>query len=154
MGIFTCHQLHRGTLGRTIQSKFFCTSSKPPSQNYSAPIQNHPVKILLHQFKITQSKFFCTSSKSRSQNYSAAVQNHPVKIILHQNQHTRELISTRKTSHKHSNKDLSRLRYTLTWHASKYKVHKLHQRYILYIIFYTSSKHVTKLLTKRCVSQN
>ena len=43
---------------------------------------------------------------------------------------TRELISARKTSHKHSNKDLSRL---LTWHVSKYKVglHKLHQSYIL-----------------------
>ena len=27
-----------------------------------------------------------------------------------QNQHTRELISARKTSHKHNNKDLSRLR--------------------------------------------
>ena len=44
---------------------------------------------------------------------------------------TRELISARKTSHKHNNKDPSRL---LTWHVSKYNVglHKLHQRYILY----------------------
>ena len=34
------------------------------------------------------------------------------------NQLTRELISARKTSHKHS------------WHDSKYKVHKLLQRHI------------------------
>ena len=33
---------------------------------------------------------------------------------------TRELISVRKTSHKYSNKHLSRLRVTLTWHACKY----------------------------------
>ena len=46
-----------------------------------------------------------------------------------QNQPTRELTSARKTSHKHSNKDLSRLR--LLWHSSKYKAHKLHQRYTL-----------------------
>jgi len=48
-----------------------------------------------------------------------------------QYQHTRELISAQKTSHKH-NKDRSRLQQ-LTWHANKYKVHKLHQRYILKI---------------------
>ena len=39
-----------------------------------------------------------------------------------QNQQTRELISAQKKSHKHSNKD---------WYANKYKIHKLHQRYIL-----------------------
>ena len=33
-------------------------------------------------------------------------------------------------SHRHYNKDLSQLHLTLTWHASKYKVHKLHQSYI------------------------
>ena len=63
------------------------------------------------------------------------------------NQHTRELISapirntntTRNTStlqyeHKYSNKEHQRPEsptVTLTWHACKYKVHKLHQRYIL-----------------------
>ena len=47
------------------------------------------------------------------------------------NQQTRELISSRKTSHKHNNKDPSHLAVTLTRHASnlKYKVHKLHLRY-------------------------
>ena len=56
-------------------------------------------------------------------------------IIIHlaylaRNQHTRELISARKTSHKHSNKDSSPT-VILTWHASKYKIHKLHQGYML-----------------------
>ena len=37
-------------------------------------------------------------------------------------------ISTRKTSHKHNNKDLSHLQQ-LTWHVSQHKVHKLHHRY-------------------------
>ena len=41
----------------------------------------------------------------------------------------RELTSPRKTSHEHNNKDPSRLRW-LTWHASKYNVHKLHHRHI------------------------
>ena len=36
----------------------------------------------------------------------------------------RELISARNTQHEHNDKDL-----ILTWHACKYKVHKLHQRY-------------------------
>ena len=36
---------------------------------------------------------------------------------------TRELISTRKTSHKDNNKALSRLTVTLTWHECKYRVH-------------------------------
>ena len=50
--------------------------------------------------------------------------------MLVQTQHTRELISTWKTSHKH-NKDLSRLGYLSpgTWY--KYKVDKLHKRYSL-----------------------
>ena len=48
-----------------------------------------------------------------------------------QNQHTRELISAQKRSHKHNSKDQSCLQ-TLTWHSSKYKVHKLHQRYVLF----------------------
>ena len=43
-----------------------------------------------------------------------------------QHQHTRELINARNTQHKYSNKGLSRLQVTLTWHACKYKVHKLH----------------------------
>ena len=48
------------------------------------------------------------------------------------NQHTRELISARNTKHKYNKKDLIKSpRVTLTWHACKYKVHKLHQRYIL-----------------------
>ena len=53
---------------------------------------------------------------------------------LVKNQHTRELISTWKNSHKHSNKDPppppQSPTVTLTWHANRYKVHKLHQRYI------------------------
>ena len=52
---------------------------------------------------------------------------------LVKNQHTRELISTWKNSHKHSNKDPPPPQsptVTLTWHANRYKVHKLHQRYI------------------------
>ena len=44
---------------------------------------------------------------------------------LVQNQHVRELISARNKQHKHNDKDL-----ILTWHACKYKVHKLHQRYM------------------------
>ena len=46
-----------------------------------------------------------------------------------QNQQTRQIISAGKTSHKHNNKDLIRPYGNLTWHASKYKVLKLHQRY-------------------------
>ena len=53
---------------------------------------------------------------------------HPV-----QNQPTRELISTQKTSHRHS-KDLSPT-VTLPWHACKYKVCKLHQWCILMHLF-------------------
>ena len=51
-----------------------------------------------------------------------------------QNQHTRELINTRKASHKHDNdKDLTESpTVTLTWHACKYKVHKLHKRMYLW----------------------
>ena len=44
---------------------------------------------------------------------------------LTQNRQTQELIITRKTSHKHRNKDMSHLR-SFTWHASEFKVHKLH----------------------------
>ena len=37
-----------------------------------------------------------------------------------------------KTSHEHDNKDPAESpAVTLAWHASKYKVHKLHQRYVL-----------------------
>ena len=53
---------------------------------------------------------------------------HPV-----QNQPTRELISTQKTSHRHS-KDLSPT-VTLPWHACKYKVCKLHQWCIIMHLF-------------------
>ena len=51
---------------------------------------------------------------------------------LVQNQHTRELISAQKTSHKHDNKRPESPTVTLAWHACKCKVHKLHQRYILW----------------------
>ena len=44
------------------------------------------------------------------------------------NQQTRELISAQKTSLKHNNKDPESPRVTFNWHASKSKVHKLHQR--------------------------
>ena len=54
-----------------------------------------------------------------------------IRNVTRENQHARELISAEKTSHKHNNKDLSRLLVTLTWHACKYKVHKLHHRHIL-----------------------
>ena len=90
--------------------------------------------------------------------YTGRIWNRTRPRALVQNQHTRELISARSTSHKHNNKDLCNspgmrvtTRYinstrvtaskphqrpesptvTFTWHASKYKVHKLHQRYIL-----------------------
>ena len=48
-------------------------------------------------------------------------------------QHTRELISARKASHKLM---IQKQRpesptVTLTWHASKYKIHQLHQKCIL-----------------------
>ena len=44
----------------------------------------------------------------------------------------RSLISARKTSQKHNNKDLIESpTVTVTWHASKYKVHKPYQRHIL-----------------------
>ena len=48
-------------------------------------------------------------------------------VIKVPNQHTRELISTRNTSTKQRHESAT---VTLTWHACKYKVHKLHQRYI------------------------
>ena len=54
-----------------------------------------------------------------------------IRKVTRENQHARELISAQKTSHKHNNEDLSRLLVALTWHACKYKVHKLHQRRIL-----------------------
>ena len=57
------------------------------------------------------------------------------------NQHTRELISARNMQHKHNYKDLKYVTQTqqqrpespavtLTWHACKHKVHKVHQKYI------------------------
>ena len=49
-----------------------------------------------------------------------------LKDSRNQNLHTRELISEY-----HIYKDPSHLWVTLTWHVHKYKVHKLHQRYIL-----------------------
>ena len=48
-----------------------------------------------------------------------------VRILM--NQHTRELIKARKTSHKHNNEKHASAMVTLPWHASEYKVHKLHQ---------------------------
>ena len=48
-----------------------------------------------------------------------------VRILM--NQHTRELINARKASHKHNNEKHESAMVTLTWHASEYKVHKLHQ---------------------------
>ena len=45
-------------------------------------------------------------------------------------QQTRRLISTWKTSNKQQQR-LESPTLTLTWHASKYKVHNLHQRYVL-----------------------
>ena len=47
--------------------------------------------------------------------------------VLMQNQHTRELISTWKTSHTHNNRGLSTV--TLAWHVHKYKVHEHHHCY-------------------------
>ena len=46
-----------------------------------------------------------------------------------QNQHTRELLSTQETSHKHNNKDPSCLHVTFTCHANN--TQHIHQRYIL-----------------------
>ena len=43
-------------------------------------------------------------------------------------QQTRKLISSLETSHEHNNKDLSQSPMViLSWHASRYKVHKLHK---------------------------
>ena len=44
-------------------------------------------------------------------------------------QKTRELISTWKILQKDNNEDLTESPTNSLWHASKYKVHKLHQRY-------------------------
>ena len=56
--------------------------------------------------------------------------------VLMQNQQTRELISARK-------KNITQVQQqrpesptvTFTWHSCKYKVHKLHQRYILWFMY-------------------
>ena len=45
-----------------------------------------------------------------------------------QNQHTRELISEKKKITQAQQQRPESPTVTLTWHASKYKVHKLHQR--------------------------
>ena len=42
----------------------------------------------------------------------------------------RELISTWQILQKDNNEDLTKSPTNSLWHASKYKVHKLHQRYI------------------------
>ena len=47
--------------------------------------------------------------------------------VLVQNQHTWELISAWNTQHMSPQSPM----VTLTWHACKYRVHKLYQRYIL-----------------------
>ena len=47
-----------------------------------------------------------------------------------QNQHTRELISPRNAQVQQQSSEWPTV--TLTWHACKYKVHKLHHRYILW----------------------
>ena len=43
----------------------------------------------------------------------------------------RSSISARDTQHKYNNKGPESPTVILTWHACKYKVHKLHQRYVL-----------------------
>ena len=67
-----------------------------------------------------------------------------------QNQATREFISARKTSHKH-NRDPATTA-TPTWHASKYKVHKLHERYILKEDASTLSKLLPFSLVLACTT--
>ena len=47
-----------------------------------------------------------------------------------QNRYTREFISARKTSHKHNEKDLGRLRQLSAGMCVNYKVDKLQQRHI------------------------
>ena len=54
-------------------------------------------------------------------------------LILVTCQRTRELISTQKTPYRMQQQRPESPTVTLTWHASKYKVHKLHQGYILFI---------------------
>ena len=49
-------------------------------------------------------------------------------------QQTKELINARKTQTQQQRSES--LTVTLTWHASKYKVHKLHQRYILTELYF------------------
>ena len=50
------------------------------------------------------------------------------KKLKEQNQETRELISARRASHKQPRPKSPMV--PITWHASKYKVHKLHHSYI------------------------
>ena len=68
-----------------------------------------------------------------------------------QNQQTRELIGTWKTSHKRQQRHESPT-VTLTWHASKYKVHKLHQMYILVEFVYLLFTHMPVESYHRCTS--
>ena len=53
-------------------------------------------------------------------------------------QHTRELISARKTPHKHTQQRHESSTVTLTWHACKYEVDKLQSnsfiKYVIYIM--------------------
>ena len=64
-----------------------------------------------------------------------------------QNQHTRELISARKTDVTQTQQQRPELpAVTLTWHASKYKAHKLHQRYTAYPVFMSEGVPVMEFM--------
>ena len=67
-----------------------------------------------------------------------------------QNQPTRELIGTWKTSHKQQRHESPTV--TLTWYASKYKVHKLQQLYILVEFVYLLFTHMPVESYHRCTS--
>ena len=54
-----------------------------------------------------------------------------VHVLMSQTLVVGVITCARKTSDKHNNKYLQSPTVTLTWHACKYKVHKLHQKYII-----------------------
>ena len=58
--------------------------------------------------------------------------------VLVQNQHTRELISVRKTSHKHNKKDLSRLRLLSSESKHVPLVEFVYLVYLAYLVYFAS----------------
>ena len=104
--------------------------------NMSTDIRGH--EALHHHHQSPRSRFGLVSTK-RLRGYSTAAKRAAsnwsvTSYKLHRgplcSQQTRELISTRKTSHTDTTttRPESRGTVSLTWHARKYTIHKLHQR--------------------------